>query len=886
MSELSSELYGDTIHEGEDDIVVHADADAENVRCLPTKSQSQIEREITSSDCHLQPLTLNPEANIQNRNLSLETTNSDGGEVTPGTCETYPIPKEEEEDDNLLGRSLFEKDRDSRRSCIIELHHEITRKSNVMNEQDGPLGEVTQQADNNVIGLQTAGKFHTTSSPNHLRRMDISNSCFETSSTSSTELRTQTLIEPRSNQGPKTDEKAMERHLNEKETTSKGASIAKLNGPKMEEILPTWYEKVSENEGSAEDQGFHENEQFESSSIPGQSRRRVKEVVKQSLTDATIDYSITHDGIGNTTSDYGQTHGFAQFFTTADMKKRETCRSPCNVYEDTVPDGAVSETSSGIHNSSIDSSPSRNIDVIDGLLKRPGNNRRVESLNLPENATRILTSRRQFVDETCYKELLPGTRRNEKLQKFEKNGEKISFRTPQFPLLGDDGLVDGDTTDSLRKEEEEFTDGPILTGGAFTTCQDGTEGIFENDFASFQSNTATDVVDGPVYSPKRDASVNDPQGFGFGFGGARPKEKSRKSSRRNSLIKTKMTEPKSIFQPNVTGEIGLKPGFLARHTIKSNGVMLDLPSHDGRDEPYFSAQSCKSITYGDHLRLLGEGINPPDYTSSSSSQGFYEQAAFAVTTSTPGNAQSLAINQKPSLYQKESWHFPCLESPNGDQGLRVSQQNPSQSRNSIIPNVEALFGNHGSRSTYDEMDSMSQEYQNSMGNVDNRMVKSPAVNDSDHSSTEDSTSSLLGSLQQIMSKTINLIASSDAVAKQPQKEPKEAVKLSIQEEARGSSGQEQAVKIGVENSRNQEESTQDNGETESQPIQTPVQETPRPVCSHYQRRCFVRFPCCGKFYPCHRCHNESKDCSDDQARASNATHIRCSICYHEQVVRC
>ena len=948
MSELSSELYGDTIHEGEDDIVVHADADAENVRCLPTKSQSQIEREITSSDCHLQPLTLNPEANIQNRNLSLETANSDGGEVTPGTCETYPIPKEEEEDDNLLGRSLFEKDRDSRRSCIIELHHEITTKSNVMNEQDGPLGEVTQQADNNVIGLQTAGKFHTTSSRNHLRLMDISNSSFETCSMSSTELRTQTLIQPQSNQGPKTDEKAMERHLNEKETTSKGASIAKLNGPKMEEILPTWNEKVSENEGSAEDQGFHENERFESSSIPGQSRRRVKEVVKQSLTDATIDYSITHDGIGNTTSDYqyqsnslssthGQTQhqhdvqrktkhailkegkgetispmvireeyifqrrderessvgqdellvneGFAQFFTTADMKKRETCRSPFNVYEHTVPDGAVSETSSGIHNSSIDSSPSRNIDVIDGLLKRSGNDRRVESLNLPENATRILTSRRQFVDETCYKELLPGRRRNEKLQKFEENGEKISFRTPQFPLLGDDGLVDGGTTDSLRKEEEEFTDGPILTGGAFTTCQDGTEGIFENDFASFQSNTATDVVDGPVYSPKRDASVNDPQGFGFGFG-ARPKEKSRKSTRRNSLIKTKMTEPKSIFQPNVTGEIGLKPGFLERHTIKSNGVMLDLPSHDGRDEPYFSAQSCKSITYGDHLRLLGEGINPPGYTSSSSSQGFYEQAAFAVTTSTPGNAQSLAINQKPSLNQKESWHFPCLESPNGDQGLRQGQQNPSQSRNSIIPNVEALFGNHGSRSTYDEMDSMSQEYQNSMGNVDNRMVKSPAVNDSDHSSTEDSTFSLLGSLQQIMSKTINLIASSDAVAKQPQKEPKEAVKLSIQEEARGSSGQEQAVKIGVENSRNQEESTQDNGETESQPIQTPVQETPRPVCSHYQRRCLVRFPCCRKFYPCHRCHNESKDCSDDQARASNATHIRCSICYHEQVVRC
>ena len=65
---------------------------------------------------------------------------------------------------------------------------------------------------------------------------------------------------------------------------------------------------------------------------------------------------------------------------------------------------------------------------------------------------------------------------------------------------------------------------------------------------------------------------------------------------------------------------------------------------------------------------------------------------------------------------------------------------------------------------------------------------------------------------------------------------------------------------------------------------TPVQESPRPVCSHHQRRCLVRFPFCGKFFPCYCCHNES-DCTEDQARAANATHIRCTICYNEQVVR-
>ena len=939
FSELSRQLHGGTIHEGEDDIVVDADTETEDVRCLPTTSQSQIEQEVTSSDVLL--LTLNPEANIQNPNLSLEATNLAGEEVTTETCETYPIPREEEDEehDNLLGRNLFEKDRDSRRSWVIELHHEITRKSNVMNEQDGLSGEVTEQVNNSVIGLQNAGKYHTTNSPNYRTRMDISNSSFETSSTEA-ELRTQNFIQPQSNQGPKNDEKAMERHLNKKDTASKGASIAKSNGRKMEEILPTWNEKVYENEGSAEDQGFYENQQFESSAVPGQSGRRVKEEVKQSLTDAAIDYSITRDVAGNTTSDHqyrsnslsfihGQTQhhydvqrktkhpilkeetgetistiekreeyifqrrdkressdgqdellvneDFSQVFTPANMKKRETSRFSFNIYDDTVPDGPVTEISDRIHDSSIDSRFSTNTNVVDELLKRPGNNLRVQSLNLPENATGILTSRGQFVDENCCKELLRG---NEKLRTFEKNEEEVSFQTPQLAFLGGDVLVDGGTTDSPRKEDE-IVDSPILTGESFTTCQDGTEGIFKHDLASFQSNTAKDDVDGRVYSPKSDTNVNDPPGFG----GARPKEKSRNSTRRNSSSKKKMSELIQIFQPNETEETGVKPSFLARHTIKSNGVTMDLPSHDGWDEPYFSALSCKNIVYGDNLRLPGEGINPLGYTSSFSSQGLYDQTAFAVATSTRGNAQSLAIHQKPSLNQKESWHFPPLESPNVDESLRVSQKNPCQSGNSLISNVEAPFGGHGSRSTYDEMDSMSNEFLNSMGNVDNGMVKSSTVSDH-HSSTEDSTSSLLGSLQQVMSNTINLIASSNVAAKQPQKEPKEAVKLSIQEEARGSREQEQAVRIGAEDSRNQEESTQDNETTERQHILTPVQETPRPVCSHYQRRCLVRFPCCGKFYPCHRCHNESKDCSDDQARASNATHIRCSICYHEQVVRC
>jgi len=62
--------------------------------------------------------------------------------------------------------------------------------------------------------------------------------------------------------------------------------------------------------------------------------------------------------------------------------------------------------------------------------------------------------------------------------------------------------------------------------------------------------------------------------------------------------------------------------------------------------------------------------------------------------------------------------------------------------------------------------------------------------------------------------------------------------------------------------------------------------TPRSqwLCEHYQRYCRVRFPCCTQFYPCHRCHNNSRACGNEAAKACHATHLKCSHCHHEQEV--
>ena len=56
------------------------------------------------------------------------------------------------------------------------------------------------------------------------------------------------------------------------------------------------------------------------------------------------------------------------------------------------------------------------------------------------------------------------------------------------------------------------------------------------------------------------------------------------------------------------------------------------------------------------------------------------------------------------------------------------------------------------------------------------------------------------------------------------------------------------------------------------------------LCEHYQRHCRVRFPCCTQFYPCHRCHNISKACDNEEAKACHATHLKCSHCQYEQEV--
>lgn len=952
------------------------DPDSTETSCSPSSSQSQLQNEVICSS--FEATTLNPEAEMVSHNSTLEAPDwaTVGGE--PWTHEENSMTREE--DDDELGRSLFEKDRQSRRSFMAELQESLKKKETPKSNFVKPE-EVSEKGSDVVIDVKKAGTRHMAKSDkpdNSPTRIAVTFSSFEQPSfNAEAELQTRNLSaswlhDERSREAD--DENALEGHFFEKDKHSRSSLIAELKDPPKEEIAhksnslgdensPTC-EKKSGKQDSVENPCYHKTRKVESSLLPGASGQMTQEDDEQSIIETSAENVLPKVEVEDATllnlcqsekpsSIHDQTqhqqrsnlqevyrprahtaayvemdssspqieavkdytiqeryeeepiesnkvqneplrdNAFAKPVSHGNMTKTKTPGLSFEIDDDIVPDGPANETSTRIQSmrSVNDSMYLTNKDAVDRSLERARKNHQMQSLLFPENETGMGTLGKSKADDNYSEALQTGTQSTGKSQFIHKHMKEAAFRHPFGGFLGGDVLVDGDSSNVSC--EDDVVDGPVSTnfpkGGevgihgskAFKTSLYTSKEISGNATASFPLDTARDVIDGPAHSPKIDANLNN---MPLGFGGARPKERSTNTIRKTSASKTKITEPIPAYQHEETETIGIFPRFLARHTVKSNGATLEAPFQDGYHAPYFSA---KALACREYLQAPGKRLHPPDYASNGSDLSLDGEEAFAARVSTRGDIQALGIHQKPPFLLKESWHLPP---PVTDETPAMQRQSNCYIDQGCVArqrSIEALFSSRESQTAYNEMDSMMNEYHNSIG--DNGAVRSATVSASQQSSTEDYTSSLLGSLRQIMAKTVKLIAVSDTVGKQPQQEPKQIEKVGIQEEARGSRDQEQAVTTVVEDSRNQEESSQANEQTldtERQSIPTPVQESPRPVCSHYQRRCLVRFPCCGKFYPCHRCHNESEDCSDDQARAINATHIRCTICYHEQVVRC
>ena len=54
------------------------------------------------------------------------------------------------------------------------------------------------------------------------------------------------------------------------------------------------------------------------------------------------------------------------------------------------------------------------------------------------------------------------------------------------------------------------------------------------------------------------------------------------------------------------------------------------------------------------------------------------------------------------------------------------------------------------------------------------------------------------------------------------------------------------------------------------------------LCTHYKRRCYVKFQCCDRFWPCHRCHNNQSNCGQKQLESRDTQMVKCVYCNKEQ----
>ncbi|XP_022782661.1 uncharacterized protein LOC111323546 isoform X1 [Stylophora pistillata] len=383
------------------------------------------------------------------------------------------------------------------------------------------------------------------------------------------------------------------------------------------------------------------------------------------------------------------------------------------------------------------------------------------------------------------------------------------------------------------------------------------------------------------------------------FGGARPKILP-KGTRKDRFVRFGANDSSLCYRKNKTSRTGLDAGFIARHADDKDRLSFLLPGYENKDALKVpgnhvydglctSSSVCGKWLNREYLpsdkRFLHCNYDAADLRPFPAKDTFEDRGGVQnISRSLVSHEENVPDERKGGKFLRAVTNGNCsLLKSHKEEGLENLTQT-KQFEDSTDCSILAMFTGCGSRDARDDMETIANEYSREMETSDCIPVYPETVS-KDLPHTE-KLSTLLGSFQQTLTKTIRLVASTNANVHRPDRELQSVEKIGIQEETTRSTEREPVIAAGVDEPRRRRESIQATNPTllaEPKPIATPVQESPRAVCSHYQRRCLVSFPCCGKFYPCHRCHNES-DCSEDQARAINATHIRCAICSHEQEI--
>ena len=484
-------------------------------------------------------------------------------------------------------------------------------------------------------------------------------------------------------------------------------------------------------------------------------------------------------------------------------------------------------------------------------------------------------------------------------------------------FLGDDIVADayGYSTDASPQTSQDIVDGPAMTT---EKLHSGDHTIKEREL---RKNCYNEVGGGdsdtkkirklkiqnsdPVTLDRRevtDTTANTPANncHSPDHGGARPKQVLPKSARCSSVVAKSAQLLSSQQSEEIT--LGLNPNFVARHAV-TNDTFHD-PNLDGgdwkdpldhnSDEHLYLAKVASNLSGKNSFILHGQDALQNSHKSSSITRPLPETDAFEGSGNIQRSFHSVARSQSSLLKKDKSWHFPPLQ---------VTTENQTQARNyqekdgcvhltqDHGPTFDSPMQNAGNgiAGTTTKFRKSADSYgESSLHSANNSEVGSVTEDEGQRDLIEDNLETRLQDLEKVMSRTVGLFTSIHTTEKQVKTEQQHTENVGIQEQAMREEDNGLTEIAGRIYSGEQTAPLPRNEQTidtEREDRTSPVQESPRPACSHYQRRCLVRFPCCGRFYPCHRCHNESAACTDDQARAINATHIRCIICYHEQVVR-
>ncbi|XP_015760869.1 PREDICTED: uncharacterized protein LOC107340032 [Acropora digitifera] len=337
-----------------------------------------------------------------------------------------------------------------------------------------------------------------------------------------------------------------------------------------------------------------------------------------------------------------------------------------------------------------------------------------------------------------------------------------------------------------------------------------------------------------------------------------------------------------LIQETEGGSVGLHPEFVERHSVtststpsicthpNSNLATWDLPQDWRSDSVYSLPSFSRGASDVERLRPLGSHRQQREKHSSELKQI--------------------------SLEQDESWHFPPLPE-NYEDNIAAFQSRPRHLRCNDIeysihqpdPSLDPAEFRGGFYNMTPLMPKcVGGEILDEYSGVSSVTDKALQVDEGACDTSEDSIGFLLGDLERALDRNLELWAFSNIETTPVASERTPVEKFSEEEQTpifRENENNESSRDMSSSSETALQQENEHASETVGESVRSPVQETPRPLCGHYHRRCLVKFPCCNKFYPCHRCHNESDECPESQSRAVNATHLRCSICYNEQEVR-